>query len=1236
MPINNVDINSISPDIRDKLLNYNLILSDTITKNSLTHLGKGLGKPGVIDDGDNYVVQHPDIVNDGLFYNQLITNQNTYKTGDFTPIEIDNIPNGNITNDSYLISNTLENPSSTKSINANDNLQNNINKNLYVSPTEQVKASLDINVQPVKFSSSYTDLNKNIQFAGISMPAANIIGSVLTGGAVGITNDGGIVPFFDLRASLAGRALGNTNDTPLGQAGARYLSLAIANNVAFNLQKKTLGRINTNTISLLKGGDIIVPDYSITVPRGKTAKIIDFTSRILGIEIPISQFDTQSSIFNDENPVGNIQRANAQINNTGVGQVNNLFSNINANATTDERQRYRPGFNDSRVRDNGINPELYVFDDGKGNVVIPDNYSDSDSKNEFENLITAKNGSSLTVIGPDADSKFSWEDNKFNNTDGKKYFNPNAFSVRKSILTKTQKLFQGGNMKTLVSGTFAEGTIDEVQSSVVNGQISKGSAVLGPDGKTFCRTWSTFKRYNKVNDLQKHRGLDVVGGLRLSTENSVLQDNGFVKIAPIYNPDGIADTKKYMFSLENLAWNDNMPELPSWEQGPGDLLSGTKGRIMWFPPYDLNISESNSVNLESTAFIGRGEPIYTYNNTERTGTLSFKVIVDYPTYLNDARYLDQSEIDSIIAGCTDIPSEIIAKLSDEEKREFQVKIATVPQTKLDNNTDEKVFTVYFLNDSYDVNYTVSTEYEKYVNIGIGPYDDSKTAKGTDTTGFGLNTQFFSAISGDKSSEIGKFLNVESPNSIIEIRGYASSRGDVKSNKTLSDNRVKAVKEYIKTIFGVSDEKRYTLTEGKGQINDTEIQGGESSYLEKSARKVDVIIKNSAIHNDENDADKVIKPNFELDTTLTRKLKARFFNESEYFHKLEQDSPTVFNEMKDKIKFFHPAFHSTTPEGLNSRLNFLLQCTRQGPTTKGSSDKPDNLAFGKAPVCILRIGDFYHTKIIMDSVAIDYEQNLWDLNPEGIGVQPMIANINIGFKFIGGSSLAGPINRLQNAVSFNFFANTGVYDTRADYIKVEDEKGELIRGKSPFGEEAKDANSRISDSITSNNKVVEKRQDEIAKKEKERLESLKPENNLELISVTYSNGVITVTFKNKDNTFMTNTFSGKINLKTKILKKPLENNLIKPVGITTPLILKGPPLKPLSVNSKNNKPKDFESLFVDEIVSLGNITVDTTNSTTYVKTIVVPEIYKNITYISSLTIISIDLGNGLIFNKKLSI
>jgi hypothetical protein len=148
---------------------------------------------------------------------------------------------------------------------------------------------------------------------------------------------------------------------------------------------------------------------------------------------------------------------------------------------------------------------------------------------------------------------------------------------------------------------------------------------------------------------------------------------------------------------------------------------------------------------------------------------------------------------------------------------------------------------------------------------------------------------------------------------------------------------------------------------------------------------------------------------------------------------------VFDAFRDKIKYFHPAFHSMTPEGLNSRLTFLQQCTRQGPTLEKVDT--ENLAFGRAPICILRIGDFYHTKIVIDNLSIDYEPLLWDLNPEGIGVQPMLANVNLSFKFVGGSSLQGPINILQNALSFNYYANTQVYDPRASYIK----EGQVVVG-----------------------------------------------------------------------------------------------------------------------------------------------------------------------------------------------
>lgn len=172
------------------------------------------------------------------------------------------------------------------------------------------------------------------------------------------------------------------------------------------------------------------------------------------------------------------------------------------------------------------------------------------------------------------------------------------------------------------------------------------------------------------------------------------------------------------------------------------------------------------------------------------------------------------------------------------------------------------------------------------------------------------------------------------------------------------------------------------------------------------------------------------------------LSERYDNEGEFFQLLERNEPFLHHLITDKIKYFDPAFHSISPEGFNARLTFLHQCTRQGSTVENSafeSGTAYNLAFGRPPVCVLRLGDFYYTKIIINSLSINYEQPQWDLNPEGIGVMPMFANIMIDFAFLGGSDLAGPIARLQNAVSFNYYANTSVYDNRAEMVEYDPEK-----------------------------------------------------------------------------------------------------------------------------------------------------------------------------------------------------
>lgn len=55
---------------------------------------------------------------------------------------------------------------------------------------------------------------------------------------------------------------------------------------------------------------------------------------------------------------------------------------------------------------------------------------------------------------------------------------------------------------------------------------------------------------------------------------------------------------------------------------------------MWFPPYNLNFSEDVSVDWNGNQFIGRGEKVYTYSNTERRGNLSFTLLIDHPSLVD--------------------------------------------------------------------------------------------------------------------------------------------------------------------------------------------------------------------------------------------------------------------------------------------------------------------------------------------------------------------------------------------------------------------------------------------------------------------------------------------------------------------------------------------------------------------------------------------------------------------------
>ena len=269
---------------------------------------------------------------------------------------------------------------------------------------------------------------------------------------------------------------------------------------------------------------------------------------------------------------------------------------------------------------------------------------------------------------------------------------------------------------------------------------------------------------------------------------------------------------------------------------------------------------------------------------------------------------------------------------------------------------------------------------------------------------------------------------------IVLVGYAFTNGKTDVPKTIINKRMDIIQAWLKEKLGsdIIFEREYKPIDG----NEPKDVNSNESIIQ---RRIDIDIVYNAPKVDKQNDKKEKKDNkineVNDGTGRVDDIKGyNIFTEAQYFKTLESSDPIQYSCIKNKIKYFNPAFHSITPEGFNMRLNFLQQCTRQGPTiqdaTASSGRTAYNLAFGRPPVCVLRIGDFIHTKMIIRSLSITYESSngmQWDMNPEGIGVQPMFAKINMGIDLIGGQSLKEPINKLNNAISYNFYANTEVYN-----------------------------------------------------------------------------------------------------------------------------------------------------------------------------------------------------------------
>lgn len=828
-----------------------------------------------------------------------------------------------------------------------------------------------------------------------------------------------------------------------------------------------------------------------------------------------------------------------------------------------------------------------------------------------------------------------------------------------TLLEKTNKWFAesgadylSGKFTTLISRFHTDKNqlpISELQKSVglqgfsTTYGLSRGNSVLKADAKDgekgadynpYCRVWTWHQAYKNYKDTMRpfrvgdeekleedynwkvfrsnNNLLKSKKGTKLR-EYGVMYDNngntnGLVNITPS-TKDGETkfdvSVKKCMFSIENLAWKGTYN---SWNTSESNGLSQEQkgplgGRIMWFPPYDLKFNETTTANWQTNDFIGRGEPIFTYANTVRSGTLSFKLLIDHPAILDywekrDKESEPNSGIDDVsskeqellrfFAGCSVLtakgPKE--EKVEEESKTEtdsaatpvgprlvFDVYFPNNYSGKDDRNTDINPID-YLINGVAtnrgrlttsndgkieDISTDITTIWKDGTGQQVGGYEirglgislvhdappteviaDVTSSDGNSYTliaiknkngkpkycyrvDSGLNevlvrsnsyvniasaslnsrtiptdlkdkdattvtfTDFYVALKPEAKDVLRGYFTQDrvaicekilkqSKITSVQCLGEASYQGKDKNNQGLAERRAETVKEWLKDKISFEGEIK-TSSKTHKTDNSTSPYADADTNKARIQRKVRVTIyyedsstedasqtqmpvpesgtlgTTSAVLSDKGEKGTNVQgntpPEQPVDIPYNNIALGRYDNEARFFKRLTKEDPFVTRLISERIKNFDPVFHSMSPEGFNARLTFLNQCLRQGPTLSGvNSDYANNLAFGVPPVCVLRVGDFYNTKIIITNLNINYDPLSWDLNEEGIGVMPMIANIDISFNFIGGSDLGGPIQRLQNATSFNYYANASVYDNRAEEIIYENGKFTAFKAFEP--------------------------------------------------------------------------------------------------------------------------------------------------------------------------------------------
>lgn len=839
-----------------------------------------------------------------------------------------------------------------------------------------------------------------------------------------------------------------TNQTKLVQIGKKKLGDQLLKTISSNISKSISEKVNLSNLVKKDKSIFENRDYHIT-KRGTLDVIDDITGNAFGvftsnlgnlvsglienlINNPLNKRFEQIDYLDDT-------RNKFILDNTGKGQVENIKLNVENNQYVLTYLKDNiDNLNNNQVINNKVyfSRNDYIVDPELGNDLIKENYINN---NQYET-------DQITLFGKTNlyEKNENWDDDEHINDDVNKEFiwgkDINQFNIQKGLLKYTNALMNSSEDSIIYKGKTFYNPRNKSKFDGYSGagiyNIPEEALRINSNLEDGIRQHNLEDQYDRYAKAIRFNGNRIYGGNKNTTNYDIV----IPKFHPLRDDNGNIDNRNMMFSIENLAININRIDedenlcylndefdtpLPLSEKGP------LNGRIMWFPPYDLKLIEDVSNDLTSTKFIGRGEPVYTYNNTERSATISFKLLIDMPPQLKEIpkeNFHKKASEFFLFSGKYDLT------LNNLKELEEQLNLINIELQNYEENIniitpsfEEQILTVYFDNDSDKI-------IESYEN------DITEPEKG-EVEDYGLNLDFFYSIN-DFVNEY--FIDEYKDYISIEFIGnssnlYYDADKEPEYNKNLSQRRINSVINYINNIYGGDIRTDFNVkekplgSENAEEPNDKSIIHSRDVKLERNveikiSKNKTTDIKNTNLTPEQQKQKRELleqKDNIEAEISILKQ-KIKQINANE-FNKIEIDDRYFKGFEWAEKNIFKPCFYSQTPEDFHRRLTFLQQCMRQGKNIE--SGNITNSVFGRQPVLVLRIGDFFHTKIMIESLALDYSIDVpWDLNPEGMGIQPMLADINMKIKIIGGQSLATPISILQNAISFNYYANSTFYNS----------------------------------------------------------------------------------------------------------------------------------------------------------------------------------------------------------------